>query len=54
MELVDIVVNEMRGHDLSVSYQKVGVSIGGKLRGDGQDGYLKWRRKHIGRQGSCS
>ena len=42
MELVDMVVNEMRGHDLSVSYQKVGVSIGGELRDDGQDGYLEW------------
>ena len=47
-------VNEMRCHDLSVSYQKVGVSIGGELRSDGQDGYLEWRSKHIGRQGSCS
>ena len=49
-----MVVNEMRGHDLSVSYEKVGVSIGDELKGDRQDGYLEWRRKHIGRQGSCS
>ena len=49
-----MVVNEIRGHDLSVRYQKVGLSIGGELRDDGQDGYLEWRRKHIGRQGSCS
>ena len=47
MQLVDMVVNEMRGHDLSVSYQKVGVSIDGEMRGDRQDGYLKWRRSTL-------
>ena len=50
MQLVDMVVNQMRGHGLSVSYQKVGVSTDGELRGDRQDGYLKWRRNwNIGR-----